>query len=87
MAQLFHHSANNIAKASIVLALVLGGVAFFVFTQIARSSYLTGKTVVVVGANTGIGYEAAKHFASMNPDRLIMACRSQERGNAAVTSE
>ncbi len=45
MAQLFHHSANNIAKASIVLALVLGGVAFFVFTQIARSSYLTGKTV------------------------------------------
>lgn len=48
---------------------------------------LTGKTVVVVGANTGIGYEAAKHFASMNPGRLIMACRSQERGNAAVTSE
>ncbi|KAF4584703.1 hypothetical protein EYR38_001934 [Pleurotus pulmonarius] len=47
---------------------------------------LTGKTVVVVGANTGIGYEAAKHFASMNPGRLIMACRSQERGNAAVTN-
>ncbi|KAF7437540.1 hypothetical protein PC9H_004382 [Pleurotus ostreatus] len=47
---------------------------------------LTGKTVVVVGANTGIGYEAAKHFASMNPGRLIMACRSQERGTAAVTN-
>lgn len=48
---------------------------------------LTGKTVVVVGANTGIGFEASKHFATMNPARLIMACRSQEKGTAAVTSQ
>ncbi len=47
---------------------------------------LSGKTVIVVGANTGIGYEAAKHFALMNPGRLIMACRSKERGQAAVDS-
>ncbi|KAF9031705.1 short-chain dehydrogenase [Hymenopellis radicata] len=45
---------------------------------------LSGKTVIVVGANTGIGYEAAKQFASMHPGRLIMACRSKERGQAAV---
>ena len=48
---------------------------------------LTGKTVVVVGANTGLGYEATKHFASMNPERLILACRSQQRGTAAVESK
>lgn len=48
---------------------------------------LTGKTVLVVGANTGIGYETAMHFAAMNPARLIMACRSQEKGAAAVSSE
>lgn len=48
---------------------------------------LTGKTVLVLGANTGIGYEAAKHFATMKPARLVMACRSQERGAAAVASE
>lgn len=48
---------------------------------------LTGKTVVVVGANAGIGYETAKHFATMNPGRLIMGCRSQEKGAAAVASE
>ena len=43
MAQIFHHSANNVAKISIVVAIVLAGVAGFVYTQIARSSYLTGR--------------------------------------------
>ncbi|KAJ7343775.1 hypothetical protein DFH08DRAFT_214798 [Mycena albidolilacea] len=46
--------------------------------------HLTGKTVMVLGANTGLGYEAAKHFATMNPGRLILACRNQSRGQAAV---
>ncbi|KAJ3554020.1 hypothetical protein NP233_g12512 [Leucocoprinus birnbaumii] len=45
---------------------------------------LKGKTVVVVGANTGIGFETAQHFATMGPKRLILACRSQERGEAAI---
>lgn len=45
MAQLFHESANTVAKASIVMAVLLGGVAFYVYTQIARSSYLTGRYV------------------------------------------
>ncbi|KAJ7733420.1 hypothetical protein DFH07DRAFT_928832 [Mycena maculata] len=45
---------------------------------------LTGKTVLVLGANTGIGFEATKHFATMNPGRLILACRSQSKGQAAL---
>jgi len=46
---------------------------------------LTGKTVVVVGASAkaGLGFEAAKHFASMNSERLVL-CRSPLRGQAAV---
>ncbi|KAF8159859.1 short-chain dehydrogenase [Crassisporium funariophilum] len=44
---------------------------------------LAEKTVVVVGANAGIGFEASKHFARMNPGRLILACRSKERGEVA----
>ena len=43
MAQLFHRSANNIAKLSLVMAVVLSGVAFLVYMELARSSYLTGR--------------------------------------------
>ncbi len=45
MAQVFHRAANNVAKISIVVAIVLAGVAGFAYTQIARSSYLTGRYV------------------------------------------
>ncbi|KAJ7474896.1 hypothetical protein FB451DRAFT_277908 [Mycena latifolia] len=45
---------------------------------------LAEKTVIVLGANTGIGFEAATHFAKMNAGRLILACRSQAKGQAAV---
>ncbi|KAJ7069400.1 hypothetical protein C8F01DRAFT_1207113 [Mycena amicta] len=45
---------------------------------------LTGKTVLVLGANAGLGLEAATHFARMNPARLILACRSESRGKIAV---
>ncbi|PPQ75648.1 hypothetical protein CVT24_010591 [Panaeolus cyanescens] len=45
---------------------------------------LSGKTVVVVGANVGLGFEAAKHFASMNPGMLILACRDKKKGEDAL---
>ncbi|KAG6848711.1 hypothetical protein H0H93_014693 [Arthromyces matolae] len=45
---------------------------------------LSGKTVMVIGANAGLGFEATKHFARMNPARLILACRSKEKGLAAI---
>jgi Cytochrome c7 and related cytochrome c len=43
MAQIFHRGANNIAKASIVVAVILAGVVGYAYTQIARSSYLTNR--------------------------------------------
>ncbi|KAG6826512.1 hypothetical protein H0H92_015524 [Tricholoma furcatifolium] len=39
---------------------------------------------MVTGANTGLGFEATKHFAAMNAGRLILACRNQEKGTSAV---
>ena len=48
------------------------------------SEDLTGKIVLVTGANIGLGFEAAKHFASMNPERLIIACRSETKGKQAI---
>ncbi|KAL4250016.1 hypothetical protein ABKN59_005941 [Abortiporus biennis] len=41
---------------------------------------LSGKIIAVIGANTGIGLEAAKHFARMNPAKLILGCRTYEKG-------
>jgi len=38
----------------------------------------------VTGANVGLGYETAKHLASMNPAKLILACRSAEKGGKAA---
>ena len=43
---------------------------------------MSGKTVLVTGANSGIGFEAARVLAERGAD-LIMACRSPERGRDA----
>jgi NAD(P)-dependent dehydrogenase (short-subunit alcohol dehydrogenase family) len=43
---------------------------------------LSGRTVVVTGANSGVGFEATKAVAAKGAD-TIMACRSLERGTAA----
>jgi len=45
MAQFFNKSANNIARISIVTAVVLAGVAGLAYTIVARSSYMTGRYV------------------------------------------
>lgn len=43
----------------------------------------TGKTVLITGANTGIGLEAARHFVRLNASKVILGCRDVEKGNAA----
>lgn len=46
---------------------------------------LSGRTVLVVGTNVGLGLEAAKHFARMNPAKLIVTSRTEEK--CAQTAE
>jgi NAD(P)-dependent dehydrogenase (short-subunit alcohol dehydrogenase family) len=43
----------------------------------------TGRTAIVTGANTGIGYEAALMLAQQGA-RVVLACRNAEKGEAAV---
>ncbi|PBK65066.1 NAD(P)-binding protein [Armillaria solidipes] len=46
---------------------------------------LSGKTLVLIGANAGLGFEAAKHFANMNPSRLVLTARDEAKGKDALT--
>lgn len=44
---------------------------------------LTGKVIIVTGANSGIGYEAAREFARKGA-QTILACRSVDKAQAAL---
>lgn len=44
---------------------------------------LSGRTMIVTGANTGIGFETARALAAAGA-RVILACRSAEAGRGAV---
>ncbi|KAJ4299360.1 hypothetical protein N0V90_004605 [Kalmusia sp. IMI 367209] len=47
---------------------------------------LEGKTIVVTGANTGLGLECAKHLARLKASQIILGCRNLTKGEAAKTS-
>ena len=59
---------------------------FFVsqFTQLpAPSQSFAGETIIVTGANTGLGFDAAQHFVRLGAARVILACRSQTKADNA----
>ncbi|KAK3353913.1 putative short-chain dehydrogenase/reductase family protein [Lasiosphaeria hispida] len=44
----------------------------------------TGQTIIVTGSNVGMGLEAARHFVRLDAAKVIIACRSEEKGLAAI---
>jgi len=50
---------------------------------VADMPNLSGKNVVVTGANSGVGYRAARAFAEKGA-HVVFACRSRERAEEAV---
>lgn len=46
----------------------------------------TGKTIIVTGANSGLGLEAARQIVSLGASRVILAVRSLDKGRKAEES-
>lgn len=46
----------------------------------------TGQTIIVTGANSGLGLEAARHFVRLDATKVIMAVRDRAKGQAALQS-
>lgn len=55
----------------------------FFLTPPTPTEDFTGKTIIVTGANVGLGLEAARHFTRCNASKVIIAVRSTEKGEAA----
>ena len=57
-----------------------------IFTPPYPTKKYTGQTVIVTGANTGLGFEAARHFVRLDAKKVILAVRTPEKGEAAKKS-
>lgn len=77
----------SFAKVSFTIAIIavaLYGLKIYFKGGVCRSDVrLDGKTVIVTGANTGIGKETAIDLAKRGA-KVIIGCRSKERGEKAV---
>ncbi|KAI1127054.1 NAD(P)-binding protein [Nemania abortiva] len=47
------------------------------------STLYSGQTIVITGSNTGLGKEAARHYARLGAKKLILAVRNPEKGEEA----
>jgi NAD(P)-dependent dehydrogenase (short-subunit alcohol dehydrogenase family) len=50
---------------------------------LATPSTTAGKTYIITGANTGLGFEAAKHLATLGAAKVILGVRNPAAGQAA----
>jgi retinol dehydrogenase-12 len=55
----------------------------FFYTPTLPPQEFTDQTVIVTGANIGLGFEAAKHFVRKGAGKVILAVRSAEKGETA----
>jgi NAD(P)-dependent dehydrogenase (short-subunit alcohol dehydrogenase family) len=51
--------------------------------KVPQPQTFAGKTVIVTGANTGLGLEATRHFVRCGASTVIIACRTRSKGEAA----
>ncbi|KAH0343627.1 NAD(P)-binding protein, partial [Aureobasidium melanogenum] len=56
---------------------------FFVTPEYPKQS-CKGQVYIVTGANVGLGFEASRHLVRLGADKVILACRNLEKGEAAA---
>ena len=68
------------------LVTILFGKNTFLHTSAATAKVAQRRTVIITGANRGIGLAAVKALAETNEWNIVMACRSLERAEIAKKS-
>ncbi|KAF3768664.1 NAD(P)-binding protein [Cryphonectria parasitica EP155] len=72
---------------TLIAALDFHFLATFFYNQFRPVPYpkhdFSGKTILVTGANAGLGFEAARHFARLNAAKVILGCRDAEKAQHA----
>ena len=62
----------------------------FIKDQYTKLPYPTikhsGQTIIVTGANVGLGLEAARHLTRLDAEKVILGVRNLEKGEAAKRS-
>lgn len=65
------------------------GVPAFIWSQLFYTpklppkDFFVGRTIIVTGANSGLGLEATRHFVRAGASTVIIACRTVSKGEAA----
>lgn len=74
-----------IPAATVVLVYIIRRIRVWQWGRIRNRYSLAGKTYIVTGANTGLGFETTRALVKRDAT-VIMACRSIERADKAIGS-
>jgi len=58
----------------------------FITLHLPPPSSFTGQTVIITGANTGLGLETARHIVTLGASKVILGVRSISKGETAKAS-
>jgi NADP-dependent 3-hydroxy acid dehydrogenase YdfG len=70
-------------QASLILASLILGESTVFAQQVSANDLVEAKTIVITGANSGIGFEACKRLI-VKGHTIILACRSMEKAHDAI---